>query len=207
MLYGVLQRVTACYSLLQTSRQNTSGVAVYCSVLQCVAVCCSVLQCVAVCCRQLVRIHPAGLCNICVIQCAAVCCSMLQRVAACCTVCCRHLIRVHPALQCVAECYSVLQRVAVCCSVLQCVAVCCSVLQCVAVCGKHLIRIHSASFRDLFSIFFLHSPSLPPIRGVSEVRDIFFSALQIVTVCCSVLQYVAACCSFPLAAEPADSRV
>ena len=41
------------------------GVAVCCSVLQCVAVCCSVLQCVvAVCCS--------------VLQCVAVCCSVLQ---------------------------------------------------------------------------------------------------------------------------------
>jgi len=52
------------------------GVAVCCSVLQCVAVCCSVslcvLQCVAVCCS--------------VLQCATVCCSVLQCVAVCCSV-------------------------------------------------------------------------------------------------------------------------
>jgi len=50
-----------------------SGVAMCCSVLQCVAVCCSVLrvlQCVTVCCHMLL--------------CVAVCCSVLQRVTVCC---------------------------------------------------------------------------------------------------------------------------
>ena len=40
------------------------GVAVCCSVLQCVAVCCSISQCVALCCS--------------VVQCVAVCCSVLH---------------------------------------------------------------------------------------------------------------------------------
>ena len=63
------------------------GVAVRCSVLQCVAVCCSVLQGVAVCCS--------------VLQCVAVSCSVLQCVAACCSV-----------LQWIAVCCSVLQCLA-----------------------------------------------------------------------------------------------
>ena len=46
---------------------HASGVAVCCSVLQCVAVCCSVLQCVAVCFS--------------VLQCVPVCCSVLQCIA------------------------------------------------------------------------------------------------------------------------------
>ena len=35
--------------LMTTLQNGAMGVAVCCSVLQCVAVCCSVLQCVAVC--------------------------------------------------------------------------------------------------------------------------------------------------------------
>ena len=51
----------------QDTQVRVHGVAVCCSVLQCVEVCCSVLQCVAVCCS--------------VLQCVAVCCSVLQYVA------------------------------------------------------------------------------------------------------------------------------
>ena len=61
---NVLQRVAACYSVLQcvaVCRSAKFDPIIYtgtltvcrCSVLQCVAVCCSVLQCVAVCCSVL----------------------------------------------------------------------------------------------------------------------------------------------------------
>jgi len=99
--------------------KRTRGVAVCCSVLQCVAV---VLQCVAVCCS--------------VLQCAAVCCSILQCVDVQYVAVRRpgdKMQRELALLQCVAVCYSVLQCIAVCCCVLPCAAVCCSVLQCVAV--------------------------------------------------------------------------
>jgi len=47
----------------RSGREEVCGVAICCSVLQCVAVACRVLPCVAVCCR--------------VLQCVAVCCSVL----------------------------------------------------------------------------------------------------------------------------------
>jgi len=59
------------------------GIAVCCSVLQCVVVCSSVLQCVAVSCS--------------VLQCVTVCCSVLQCGA----------MR-HSVLQCVAVCCTAL---------------------------------------------------------------------------------------------------
>ena len=55
------------------------GVAVCCSVLQCVAVCCSVLQCVAVLCCGVVylkmRVNGVKQHDIC---CVALCCIVLQ---------------------------------------------------------------------------------------------------------------------------------
>ena len=55
--------------IIRKVRIVREGVAVCCSVLQCVVVCCSVLQCVVVCCS--------------VLQCVAECCSVLQWVAVC----------------------------------------------------------------------------------------------------------------------------
>ena len=81
----------APYNCLQL--EHVYGVAVCCSVLQCVAVCCGVWQCVAVCGS--------------VLRCVALCCSVWQCVALCCIV-----------LQCVALCCSMWQCVAVCGSVL-----------------------------------------------------------------------------------------
>ena len=107
---SVLQYFAVCCSALQCadvqvgrfvslcSGFRVQGVAVSCSVLQCVAAawlgvqasgCCSVLQCAAVCCS--------------VLQCVAVCCSVLQCIAVCCS-----------ELQCVPVCFSVFQFVAVC---------------------------------------------------------------------------------------------
>ena len=121
--------------------QLQAGVAVCCSVLQCVAVCCSVLQYVVVCCS--------------VLQCVAVCCSLpwvlpsvsLTTTSRCCSVLQCVAVRCSPAgvspsvSLCrwkiqggFVVCCSMLLCGAVCCSVLHCVAVCCSVLQCVAVC-------------------------------------------------------------------------
>jgi len=68
----------------------SAGVAVCCSVLQCVAVCCSVLQCATI----WVSACIAVICGCCgVMQCVAVCCSVLQCVAVCynmsvCVYCC-----------------------------------------------------------------------------------------------------------------------
>jgi len=104
------------------------GVAVYCSVLQCVAVCCSgyrattsssiyymcgamcciVLQCVAVCCSGYRATTSSSICY----MCGAVCCNVLQ---------------------CVAVAIELLHLALYSTCVVQCVAVCCSVLQCVAV--------------------------------------------------------------------------
>jgi len=103
----VLQRVTACCSVLQC-------VAVCCSVLQCVAVCCSVLQCVAVCCRHHAPVkeeRKAGPKKKMPSE------SIMPHIKA-------------SARELLSTC------VAACCSVLQCVAVCCSVLRCVAVCWR-----------------------------------------------------------------------
>jgi len=69
--------------------RHGSGVAMSCSVLQCVAVCCSVLQCVAVssrggaidssaCVPALNTKHMGS-----VLQRVAVCCNVLQCVAVC----------------------------------------------------------------------------------------------------------------------------
>jgi len=120
-------------------------------VLQGVAVCCSMLQCVAGCCRVLQRhmtllsvsgpsendyevvstLCVAGYCR--VLQCVAVCCSVLQHVVVCCRV-----------LQCVAASHDAAERLrafrerlqgsqyVVCCRVLQGVAVCCRMVQCAA---------------------------------------------------------------------------
>jgi len=66
LLFGVLQSVAACCSVLQ----------VCCIVLQCVAVCCSLLLFVAVRCSVLRCV--AERCSVCrsVLQCVAVCCSV-----------------------------------------------------------------------------------------------------------------------------------
>ena len=65
------------------------GVAVCCSVSQCVAVCCSVFQCVAVCrsvlhCKIL-TLWTSTIGDL-VLQCVAVCCNVLQCVAVRCSV-------------------------------------------------------------------------------------------------------------------------
>jgi len=132
------------------------GVAVCCSVLQCVAVCCGVLRCVVVCC---------GVCD--VLRCVAVCCSVLQcnaswmrhdvlkfskvssiarfyaQLVVSCVVRNSHKSssmrrRQYCLYLCVAVCGSVWECVGVCGSVWQCVAVCGSVRQCVAVCCSAL---------------------------------------------------------------------
>ena len=108
-----------------------------CRVLQGVAVCCSVLQCVT-CVRRLSISNK-------VLQCVAVCCSVLQYIAVRCSVlhcviCVRRLSISNTVLQCVASRCRELQYIALCCSVALChlcettiyrqygVAVCCSVL-------------------------------------------------------------------------------
>ena len=80
--------VFVCACVLSLDSTSMLGLAMRCSVLQCVAVCCSVLQCIAVC-RS-------------VLQSVAVCRSVSQ-----CVVVCRSV------LQCIVVCRSVLQCVAV----------------------------------------------------------------------------------------------
>ena len=76
MCYNVLQCVvegenshTNLHARKREKKKSFWGVAVCCSLLQCIAMCCSVLQCVAVCCSAL--------------QCVAVCCSVLQKTPIC----------------------------------------------------------------------------------------------------------------------------
>ena len=126
--------------------------------LQGVAVCCSVLQCVAIHIMSHVTYEwcnrgmplTQGLATH--VQCAAVCCSVLQCVLSVSIHIMSHLTyewyngmshvtyesvmsHMNDAIEwCLSHkasqpICSVLQRVAVCCSVLQCIAVCCSVLQ------------------------------------------------------------------------------
>ena len=148
------------------------GVAVYCSVLQCVAVRCSVLQCVAVCCSVLQGV--AVCCS--VLQCVAACCSVLQCVVTCCSV----LQQVRSLLQCVAVYCSVLQCIAVYCSVWRYVAVWGSVLQCVAVCGNVLQSIAVCG----------HSKCSTPPQSLRHSRwSSTCSVLQCVAVHCSAIHF------------------
>ena len=92
-----------------------------------VAVCCSVLQCVA---AEHIHmsdiVHSSWLASICVIcvRGVAVCCSVLQCVAVCVAMCSKRIIIIHPYVSSV-------------CVVLHCVAVYCSVLQCVLQCAAN----------------------------------------------------------------------
>ena len=89
----MLQRVAACYSVLQS-----------------ITVCCSLLQCFDEWARQHLIRKQGDLLGLFVAE----CCSVLQCGAVCCSVC----AAVCRVLQCVAECCSVLQCVTVRCSVL-----------------------------------------------------------------------------------------
>jgi len=93
----------------------SSGLAVCCSVLQCVAVCCSVLQCVDTpCVRPRLAAYMAEYGRVChfppqVLHGVWVCCIVLHCVAVCCSV---------------LQCRLPSSGLAVLCSVLQCVVVC-----------------------------------------------------------------------------------
>jgi len=71
LLCGVLNTPMVCRWKLILS--TGVGVAVCCSVLQCVAVCCSVLQCVAVCCSVLQCVAVCDLVYSCRYTCVCVC--------------------------------------------------------------------------------------------------------------------------------------
>jgi len=94
--FGVLQRVRACCSVLQSNRAAELAFG-----SPCVAVCCSLLQCARVC--YLVQVARLLCCS--VLQCVAVCCSVLQCAAGGKTRCWQSLS------------FSVLRWVAACCSV------------------------------------------------------------------------------------------
>jgi len=151
-----------------------SGVAVCCSVLQCVALIYGYSTCVYV---KMLRVCVCrGLYHM--LQFVEVCCSVLQCVAVCCSVLhvcvCRRL-------------YRVLQFVEVCCSVWQCVAVCCAyvcVEDCI-VCGS-LLRCVAACCDELSQ--YIGTPRVF-MRGNSAIVCIQ-KILSGVAACCSVLQCV-----------------
>ena len=132
---------------------NTVGIAVSCSMLQCVVVCCSVLQCVAVSCSMLL--------------CVVVCCSVLQYIAVCCSVL---AVCWSSGCETVACSFSIpcsvcMLVVAACCSLSQCVAVCCSGWPCLKCAGRRVSKRLLASFRPYVQCACLYVENMWMNRG------------------------------------------
>jgi len=180
MCCGVLQHIVVCCSVFLILKSTGWWICLYntsLDKLQCVAVCCSVLQCVAVCCS--------------VRQCAAVSCREF------------HSCDVTQWLIDVTYAWVTMSHWI--CSVLQCVAMCCSALQCIAVCGSELQRV-SLVWRDSMThwcdIWMSNDKSLSHVTRVKCISNrvgsrftCLFWVLQCVAVCRSALQYVTVCCS------------
>jgi hypothetical protein len=99
--FGVLQRVRACCSVLQSNRAAELAFG-----SPCVAVCCSLLQCARVC----YSVQVARLLCCIVLHCVAVCCIVLQCVAVCCSV--LQVARLDVGSRCLSVFCGELQRVA-----------------------------------------------------------------------------------------------